>query len=230
MSEFSTYVASFGTVIGVIFSLSPIVSFIAVFKGKQSYTVIPELMFYINLINNEAWACYWYRNNNIPPIYNNVACSAISFVFSWLFLYFKSEGSTKAFLGYTFLLFDFILQAFFIFFQLISDIKIVSYVLIIINTLLYAAPGQKIIEVFRTGNYNLIPITSTICSSLCSFTWFLFGYLVKDTTCIIPNALGLVFAIIQTGTWFYFYCTAKPEDKHEEKEQGTPLKDIEEKV
>ena len=94
--QFANYVASFGTVLGVVFSLSPIVSFISVFKGKSKYTTISETMFYTNLINNVAWACYWIRNNNIPPIYNNIVCAAISFIFSLIYLFFKSESNLSA--------------------------------------------------------------------------------------------------------------------------------------
>ena len=61
----------------------------------------------------------------------------------------------------------------------------------IINIIQYAAPGQSIFTVLKTGNYSLIPITTTIVGVMCSSCWLVFGIIMKNPNCIIPNSMGL---------------------------------------
>ena len=77
------------------------------------------------------------------------------------------------------------------FFYFIVDTQITGLVAMIFNVLMYAAPGEKIVRVFKTKQYNLIPIFSTIGGFFCSLCWLMFGVYKNDLNLIIPNALGL---------------------------------------
>ena len=82
----------------------------------------------------------------------------------------------------------------------------------IFNVLMYAAPGEKIVRVFKTKQYNLIPIFSTIGGFFCSLCWLMFGVYKGDLNLIIPNALGLFFAFLQVIVYCIFYCKKKNEE------------------
>ena len=69
---------------------------------------------------------------------------------------------------------------------------------------MYAAPGEKILTVFRTWNYNLIPIWSTFAGIACSTCWFIYGIYQKDWYIMIPNVLGILFSIFQIFVYFIF--------------------------
>ncbi len=62
---------------------------------------------------------------------------------------------------------------------------------------MYAAPGEKIYAIFKTGNYELIQIWSTIWETACSTNWILYGFYQGDILLAIPNALGIIASIIQ---------------------------------
>ena len=75
----------------------------------------------------------------------------------------------------------------------------------LVNILMYAAPGAKIYQVFKTGNYDLIPIYSSIIALLNSICWLIYGISLKDINVILPNASGVVLALIQIFVWNVFY-------------------------
>ena len=56
------------------------------------------------------------------------------------------------------------------------------------NILMYAAHGAKIYQVFKIGNYDLIPIYSSIIALLNLICWLIYGIDLKDINVILPNA------------------------------------------
>ena len=78
------------------------------------------------------------------------------------------------------------------------------------------APGQKILEVWKTGNFMLIPIFTTIAQILCSALWGFYGFKDMDLKLIIPNLLGVALCGMQIFSYFYFYLKnygSQPNDK-----------------
>jgi hypothetical protein len=61
----------------------------------------------------------------------------------------------------------------------------------------------------NTGDYTLIPILSSTIGLMCSTCWFIYGMYGHTTQIIVPNALGLVFSVIQIICWLYFYRKSK---------------------
>ena len=74
----------------------------------------------------------------------------------------------------------------------------------IFNVLMYAAPGEKIYRVIKTGDYKLIPIWSTIGAAACSACWLIYGLYVGDIYIIVPNGLGVICSIIQLIVYSIF--------------------------
>ena len=107
-------------------------------------------------------------------------------------------------------------SAIYLFISEIIPLKTVGLIIIFITFLQYIAPAQNVVKAFREKNDKLIPITSTICGSLCSGGWTLFGLIIGDINCIIPNGLGLISSIMTALVWLYIKGTKKKEDKDEE--------------
>ena len=106
-------------------------------------------------------------------------------------------------------------------------LKQVGLIIIFISTLQYIAPAQNLVKAFKEKNDKLIPIVSTICGCLCSGGWTLFGLIIGDINCIIPNGLGLVSSILTGLVWIYIKGTKKKEDNEDEEELGETLNDEE---
>ena len=95
----------------------------------------------------------------------------------------------------------------------VLKMKIFGIILIFFNILMFIAPGQNIVRVIREKNHKLIPISTTIVGIICSGGWLLFGIIVNDINCIIPNLIGLISSIFNTFIWIFFYVKAKIEKK-----------------
>ena len=74
---------------------------------------------------------------------------------------------------------------------------------------MYAAPVEKIYAIFKTGNYELIPIWSTIWETACSTSWILYAFYQGDILLAIPNALGIIASIIQIVIYIFFRAKKK---------------------
>ena len=81
---------------------------------------------------------------------------------------------------------------------------------------MYFAPGEKIYTVIKTGNYELIPIFSTIGTLLCAGCWLIYGIYQVDLNLIIPNILGLLFGFLQ----MFVYCIYKSKQKNKKEEES----------
>ena len=104
-----------------------------------------------------------------------------------------------------------VIELYFICYYVISD-EVTGIIANIFNVLMYAAPGEKMYTVCKTGNYQLIPIWSTIGALACSTSWMLYGFYLGDIMIIIPNVLGMISAVVQVAVFLVF----KGKDKKKE--------------
>ena len=71
------------------------------------------------------------------------------------------------------------------------------------------APGQKILEVFKTGNYTLIPQITVLFQCACSTLWGIYGLTQGNLKIILPNLIGVALTAIQLFAYFSFYIKNK---------------------
>ena len=217
--DLPTIVSWIGTVIGIILNISPIVMFYSIIKGKNKIEIVPESMLIFNILCSSLWACYWYLQvDKFVPFFSSAFGLALSEIFSLIYLFFLAEKDWKKYFLYAFLEINLVLEFNYALLFIIKDYIIVGNIAMVVNIITYITPGQKIYQVIKTRNYNLIPISSTLSGSLCTLAWLIFGLLIWDIRTIIPNGLGLIFATINSGVWAYFYFTRdKEQDEKEEK-------------
>ena len=207
-SSILSYLQIFNILITVFLNFSQIFVFIPVIKGKQKYTNIPFLMLIFNLLNCICWACYWFRKNVISPVISNAICLIISTMFFLIYIFFFSKKIVTKFLFYIIILI--LIETIIIFISLyVINLNFFGIILIVMNSLMFIAPGQNIIRVIKEKNYKLIPIATTLVAIICSGGWLLFGILVNDINCIISNLIGLVSSIFTTLIWVIYYLRSK---------------------
>ena len=217
--DLPTIVSWIGTVIGIILNISPIVMFYSIIKGKNKIEIVPESMLIFNILCSSLWACYWYLQiDKFVPFFSSAFGLALSEIFSLIYLFFLAEKNWKKYFLYAFLEINLVIEFNYALLFIIKDYIIVGNIAMVVNIITYITPGQKIYQVIKTRNYNLIPISSTLSGSCCTLAWLIFGLLIWDIRTIIPNGLGLIFATINSGVWAYFYFTRdKEQDEKEEK-------------
>ena len=89
-------------------------------------------------------------------------------------------------------------------FFFIVPYQVTGKIAMVFNVLMYASPGEKMITVFKTGNYKLIPIWSTLGGTACSACWMIYGIYLVDWNQIIPNGLGVLFSIFQVIVFLFY--------------------------
>ena len=220
--DLPTIISWIGTVIGIILNISPIVMFYSIIQGKNKIEIVPESMLIFNILCSSLWACYWYLQvDKFVPFFSSAFGLALSEIFALIYLFFLADKSWKKYLLFAFLEINLVLEFNYGLLVVLGDYITVGNIAMIVNIITYITPGQKIYQVIKTKNYNLIPISSTLSGSLCTLCWLIFGLLIWDIRTIIPNGLGLVFATINSGVWAYFYFT-RDKEKDEKEEKITP--------
>ena len=179
-------------------------------------------MLIFNILCSSLWACYWYLQvDKFVPFFSAAFGLALSQIFALIYLFYLADKSWKKYLLYAFLEINLVLEFNYGLLVVLGDYIVVGNIAMVVNIITYITPGQKIIQVIKTKNYELIPISSTLSGSMCTLCWLIFGLLIWDIRTIIPNGLGLIFATINSAVWIYFYCT-RDKENDEKSEKITP--------
>jgi solute carrier family 50 protein (sugar transporter) len=185
-----------GSLISTYFFLAPVVPILKLIKGESSVKDTPGILLICSLLNCILWAMYGLLKDRFLQYAPNGLGGSITLI--WITIYLIYLGDKKILFA---LLFNCCLTACTIglclLFYFAIDAELTGKIVLIFNVLMYAAPGEKMYTVCKTGNYKLIPIWSTIGAAACSGCWLIYGIYVGDIYVIIPNALGVICSIIQ---------------------------------
>ena len=201
-----------GTIIATYFYLAPAVPFMQVLTGKLNYKDSPGVLLIMSFMNCILWADYGLVKNDFMVYFANGIGGTITLVWITIYLIFLGKKSIYLALGYNCGLIAVIVLIMIVFF--ILDYNITGYIAMIFNVLMYAAPGEKIYRVITTQDYKLIPIFSTIGGLAWSLCWLMYGIYQNDWKLYVPNALGLLFAVLQVTVYLIYYL--KNKDKNQD--------------
>ena len=197
-----------GTIIATYFYLAPVVPFLKVLRGKMDYIDSPIVLLICSFMNCILWADYGLLNNTFLVYLANGIGGTITLVWITIFLIFLAKK--KFIISLLFIIgLAIVVIGLLLFFYFLINKEITGYVAMAFNVLMYAASGEKIYRVFKTKDYALIPIFSTVGGLLCSLCWLIFGIYQNDLNLIIPNGLGLFFAILQVVVYLIYYFKKK---------------------
>jgi solute carrier family 50 protein (sugar transporter) len=200
-----------GTCISTFFFITPVVPFLKLVKGEITYKESPGVLLICSFMNCILWADYGLIHDRFLQYFPNGLGGSITLVFITIFLIFLAEKRLSFVLLYLGCLGIAILGISFLFYRIVR-VDITGIVANIFNVLMYAAPGEKIYTVFKTGNYELIPIWSTFGACACSASWLIYGIYLPDWLVIIPNLLGVICAILEIIIYYIFKGKAKKND------------------
>ncbi len=221
-----------GTSLALFFFISPITLMYNLIKGKIDLKIIPWVLLIANTSNCVLWVAY-----GLPQGEEKLqvwVCNSIGAVLNLIYMciYYVYLMDKRVFesIGVVFILVATSGGIFYIFYEFI-DYNINGKIALGFNILMYAAPSQKILEMFKTGNYNIIPIHITIIGIFNASSWLIYGILNNmDWNIIIPNSLGDLFGLVTLISWIYYFRKAKLEGK-DFSEALKPKEDVkEEKV
>ena len=186
-----------GALVSICFFISPIFKYLNLMKKKINYKDINIIIIVGNYISSLVWLIYGYENK-IKQITVCFSLGAlISFI--WILIYLVHMGKDKMThaLIYTMILSSLTFAIFIILEIIINDKKILGEVCFIVCSLSYISPTQLLIKVLNSKNHKKIPIYSAIISAIGYGSWTLFGLFKFNGNIIIPNLVGLGFALAQ---------------------------------
>ena len=208
MVELADIFSTSGTIISFILSFTPIFPFIKVFKREEKIDILPAGLLLTLILNRIVWGSVWILTGRKIALLNSILGTAVCdiFVFLYFYLYFN-RTYLKTFISSIMLI---IIEGAILYLALLwgNDVAL-PYIAMVFNVMMFISPGQKILRVIREKNYKLIPIYSTIINILCSSCWLGYGICIKLISQIIPNALGLFFAILQVVVYLIYYLKNK---------------------
>ena len=220
-----------GTVIAVGLNLSPGVLFYEYFRGERELDSMPYMMFIMGVFCGTTNLAYGFILRDINMIVNGTICDSIQVIYATLYLYFFTNKEISKFLLYSFIAWNLTFEVLYIFGDVIeyhtsqevadNFTGIFNIFMTIFNA---AAPGQKIIQVFRETNFTLIPIWTTVAQLLCSGLWGVYGLFIDNLKMIIPNLLGVLLCITQIVAYVYTRIKSggvPPKRKQEENEENS---------
>ena len=192
-----------GTVISMFFYIAPVVPFLKLIKGEISCKESPGILLICSFMNCILWGDYGLLLDRFLIYFANGIGGTITLIWIVIFIIHYVEKRFAMALLYNLILIIAIIGIAMLFFFIVPY-EVTGKIAMVFNVLMYASPGEKMITVFKTGNYKLIPIWSTLGGTACSACWMIYGIYLVDWNLIIPNALGVIFSIIQIIVFLFY--------------------------
>ena len=190
-----------GTVISVIFFFAPIFPYINLIKGKITYKDTPGVLLICTFINCILWVVYGIKLSKTQVYATNGIGGVITLVWFFIFLVFWLNKHVLKSIGFIALSLAVVAGIFCVFYFAADpkkdEAEITGYVAMVFSVLMYASAGEKIYRVIKTKNHTLIPIFSTVFGLANGACWTIYGICESDIDVLVPNALGIFFAVLQ---------------------------------
>ena len=206
-----------GSAISTFFFIAPVVPFIKLIKKEITVKESPGILLLCTLLNCILWGDYGLLYNRFLQYGPNALGALITLVWTTIFLIYLADRKVGFVILYL-LLMIIAVAGLTIVFYLFVPVEITGKIVVVFNVLMYASPGEKMVTVCKTGNYQLIPIWSTLGGLACSACWFIYGIYLLDWNVMIPNALGVLCSIIQIIVFLIFKGKSKNVEKEMEDE------------
>jgi hypothetical protein len=158
-----------GAALATYFFIAPCVPFYKLVNEQIKVNEIPGFLLICSFMNCILWADYGLLDNAIQVYFTNGLGGAITLVWITTYLIYLGKQNVCFALILIILLMIAVGGISFVFYFIISK-KITGLTAMVFNVLMYAAPGEKILKVCKTKQYNLIPIFSTIGGFFCSLS------------------------------------------------------------
>ena len=228
--------ASVGAAIAIGLNITPIVLFIELCSKRKTVKEVPEMMFITGTFCSLTNLAYAIIIEDPNMTISNAVCTSIQLVWASCFLWFYTQGNFGKW--FLFVLLALISAAavlgacsyglLMLVGKAMAD-TIVGWFNLIIGVINAGSPGQKILTVMRTGNYNLIPIVTAIFQCACSTIWFFYGLGILNYKTWLPNLLGIVLSGLQVLAFFYNFILYRGKEFKQEEEEGKELKNKDDK-
>lgn len=195
-------IALVGSATAIIMWLAPVrdvwTAEYSIYKSKSAENVATSFGFVAGTFNCILWNMFASTRLDtmlVPFIVNSVGfCLNFSFVSCY---YWYGELSERSEVRNQMLLMLFVTALSIIFWVVEKNNDIVGYFAAFVNILMLFGPLAAAGDVIRSRSSKGISLLPMIMTLVSSIVWFSYGLYIKEIPAMIPNALGVVFGILQ---------------------------------
>ncbi|KAI0513765.1 hypothetical protein KFK09_009795 [Dendrobium nobile] len=210
-----TIVGIVGNVIALGLFLSPLPTFIRIWKKKSvdEFSVIPYVA---TLLNCMLWMLY-----GLPIVHPNstlvltINCAGAAIEICYVILYLVFSNGPKRFKAVLLFLGDLVFVGVVAIIVLIvfhtheRRSLVVGILCVIFCIIMYLAPLSVMKMVIKTKSVEYMPLSLSVASFLNGLCWTIYALIRFDLYITIPNVLGLLFSITQLVLQALYYKSTK---------------------
>ncbi|KAK4362364.1 hypothetical protein RND71_017605 [Anisodus tanguticus] len=223
-----TIIGVIGNVISFFLFLSPVPTFIKIWKAKTVMQFRPD-PYVVTVLNCAVWVFYgmpFVHPDSLLVITINGIGLVIELIYVTIFFTFADWPKRRRIV--IVLIVEVILFAIIIFITLtfLHDTKtrsmLVGILAVIMNILMYASPLTVMRRVIKTKSVKYMPFFLSLANFANGGVWFAYAFLKFDPYILIPNGLGMISGILQLILYATYYKTTNWDDDGKSSEIELP--------
>lgn len=200
----------------IIYFLTPLFQIILLYQKKLRIEKIPMLLLFSILLNCLLWIGLGVGGDELW--WSMIICNGIglgvNLILVILHLYKFFENRFGSFIGYSLYICIVIALLFVVIHFIAKTVDTVGFCAMIINVFMYTSPASNLIKLFKTSEYDFLPILTNIIGFFACTIWIIYGIILSDsnnskTKIIISNGISLFMVSCQICIWIYFFYKKK---------------------
>ncbi|KAL3331532.1 hypothetical protein AABB24_035056 [Solanum stoloniferum] len=204
-----------GNIIALILFLSPLTTFVRIWKSKsvEQFSPVPYLATFINC---GLWVMYglpWVTTNSLLVITINGTGLGIEIVYLTLFLLYSDRKQRTKVIIIVIVEIIFVVALGFVVLTFVHEPKkraaIVGSICMVGNIMMYAAPLSVMKLVIKTKSVEYMPFFLSFFSFLNGVSWTTYALIRFDAYILAPNSMGALLGLAQLLIYAAFYKSTK---------------------
>ncbi|KAG4137319.1 hypothetical protein ERO13_D07G064900v2 [Gossypium hirsutum] len=227
-----TIVGIIGNIISLFLFLSPVPTFIKIFKLKSVEEFKPD-PYVATILNCAMWVFYGLpivHPDSLLIITINGVGLVIEGVFVTIFFIFSNNKKRKRICFYLLIEIIFMVAVVLITLLVFQTTQkrsmFVGILAIVFNIGMYTSPLTVMRMVIKTKSVKYMPFSLSLFNFLNGVVWVIYALLKFDINVLIPNGLGTLSGLVQLILYAWFYRTTKWDEDDKAPAQQVQLSEI----
>lgn len=240
-SGYSVALNYFGNILSFIYFLTPLVQIIRAYDKSLDKEAFPLSLIFFIILNCLLWLLNAISSGDllkwIPLLISNGFGLILNIVIIFFYLNLLLYNNMKKFFFYGAFIINVLIQITYGIFRYIilkdkenkekeqteSEFHAIGFAATIINVLMYSSPIFNIIKIFKSKNYDFLPIFTLVVGLFCTLIFLIQGIVdynfydkenevdqkqyAKET--ILSNGISMFFISCQIGIWIFYFSIKK---------------------
>ncbi|KAK7389049.1 hypothetical protein VNO78_23881 [Psophocarpus tetragonolobus] len=210
-----TVIGIIGNVISFGLFMSPVPTFISIWKAKSVQNFKPD-PYLATILNCGMWTFYGtpvVSEDNTLVLTINTFGFVLEICYTLIFFIYSTWNKRRKILLIFLGEIIFLALVVFLLMTFVHTTKqrkvIVGPVCIIFNILMYFAPLTVMRQVIKTKSVKYMPFLLSLTNLINGITWTTYALLKWDPFIVIPNSIGVVAGLVQISLYAIYYRTTK---------------------